>query len=93
MKKEKLILGIGILAASLAFWEFGLIRQMMAAWMMFAIVFVPLLGFAFVVALFEEAGERGLAWAESNAGPLIELSRRRLAHVSWPELPHRRPVH
>ncbi len=91
--KEKFIIGVALVGAAWTFWEFGMIKQMLAAWFMFAMVFVPLLGFAFVLALFEGAGERGIAWAESNALSLYDGARRRLSHISWPDLPHRRPIH
>ncbi|HEV2386068.1 MAG TPA: hypothetical protein VGS20_02320 [Candidatus Acidoferrales bacterium] len=93
MDKERLIIGAGIVAVGLAVWQLNLIEQLLAAWVIFAAVFVPLLVVGLGIALFEQAGQRSLARAESGVVALYDGARRRLSHLSWPELLHGGPAH
>ncbi len=79
MSKErarKLVWGLlaGVVALQIYF-----VRELLAALLLFSVVFTTGIVLAVLFFLVETAGERSLAWAEIYLRPVAALARRRLA--------------
>jgi|GEM_PF-2281729 hypothetical protein len=81
-------LGVWVAAGAILLWmawQPGLLLQLGAAWLIFALIAVPLLVAAMVLALTAEGLERAVQWAEQQ-GTAVAAAMRRQA--SWLERHH-----
>jgi uncharacterized membrane protein HdeD (DUF308 family) len=80
MEKEKAWKWLSVALGALVALQLYFVRQLLAAYFLFAIVFAVLLVFAAIFFILEEVGERSFVWAEAHAVGLLSLARRRFAH-------------
>jgi hypothetical protein len=81
MEKEKAWKWFWVALAALVALQLYFVRELLAAYFLFAVVFAVLLVFAAIFFILEEVGERGVTWAESHAVELVGFARRRFAHL------------
>jgi uncharacterized membrane protein HdeD (DUF308 family) len=81
MEREKTWKWLWVALGALIALQLYFVRELLAAYFLFAVVFAVLLVFAAIFFILEEVSERGFTWAESQAVGLVGMARRRFAHA------------
>jgi len=81
MGKEKGWKWFWVALGALVALQLYFVRQLLAAYFLFAVVFAILPVVAAIFFILEEVSERGVSWAEAHAVGLVSLARRHFAHL------------
>jgi hypothetical protein len=87
-RKSAVVAGV-VLAGAILGRYFYYFQEALSALLLFALIFLPLLLLAFVLALAGRAGERAIAWLEARLRTLRPATRR-LIHSRWHRAAHHR---